>query len=176
MKYLCVIDFQNDFITGSLANKEAEKIVKPISNLIRNFDGEIILTFDCHDDETYLDTQEGKNLPIKHCIDNTAGYFFPQEVAEAILSNPSHVTAIDKHTFGTLDWGDYSIQKDDEIYICGLCTDICVITNALILKTIFPETPIFVYEDLCAGTTIEKHEQALSVMESCQIKRIKFKG
>lgn len=168
MKYLLVIDVQNDFITGSLANKDAEKIVEPLAEKIRTFDGQVIVTLDIHD-MNYLSTQEGKMLPIEHCI-MEHGYMPPNEIVEAVQSrSEDSVTAIEKHTFGTMEWESFGITKDDEIYICGLCTDICVVTNALIVKTLFPETPIHVIGSLCAGTSKEKHDEALDVMQSCQI-------
>ena len=173
MKYLVVIDFQNDFITGSLANKEAAKLVSPMADMIRNFDGQVILTMDVHN-LNYMNTQEGKILPIEHCI-TEQGILPPEEIIEAVQSrNEDDTTAIEKHTFGTLDWQSFSISPDDEIYICGLCTDICVITNALILKTLFPETEIRVIEDLCAGTSVENHNAALNVMFACQVRGIKM--
>lgn len=172
MKWLLVIDMQNDFITGSLENAEAEKIVPEIASLIKVWDGNIILTFDMHDNN-YLNTSEGKHLPIEHCITDD-GMLPPKEISDALnmvhYNKPEVVIdAIEKHTFGSLDWQSWWFSENDELYICGTCTDICVISNALILKTMFPEVPVCLIEDLCAGTTKEDHDKAVDVMMKCQV-------
>lgn len=167
-KLLIIIDMQNDFIDGSLANVEAQKIVPGIVNLLHNWNGDVIVTRDTHQEE-YLDTQEGKYLPIKHCIENTEGWAINSDILHALPVTRTEV--LDKPTFGSLALiTDAPIY--DEIYLCGTCTDICVISNALILKAAVQETPIKVFGNLCAGSTIEKHKEALDVMKSCQIEVI----
>lgn len=171
-KTLIIIDMQNDFISGSLANKDAEAIVEPMCEYIKNFKGNIICTRDTHQ-ANYLNTMEGKNLPIEHCIEDTAGHCIDDRILKALRGKDYIV--IDKNTFGTLEWGNWistylydNLEKCD-IEICGTCTDICVISNALILKAMYHEHNISVLANLCAGLTKEKHEAALNVMSSCQI-------
>ena len=178
-KLLIIIDMQNDFIDGSLANKDAQPIVEPITKLVGSWDGDIIFTRDTHLDN-YLDTLEGKYLPIPHCILRTSGWDINPIISDAANSNEKcHIKYINKVSFGFFGWNDYLIYPNkehiyDEIYICGTCTDICVVSNALILKSILTETPIKVYGNLCAGTTKEKHEAALEVMRSCQCEVIDY--
>lgn len=169
-KILIVVDMQNDFIDGSLGTKEAESIVEKVQAKIEQYKKEgqtIIFTRDTHTTE-YLNTQEGKNLPVKHCIRNTKGW----EISKELNSNECKI--IDKPTFGSVDlvkYISYIIRdnKDTEIELVGLCTDICVISNALILKANFTETPITVDASCCAGVTPYKHKCALETMKSCQI-------
>lgn len=180
-KILVVIDVQNDFVTGTLANKHAQKVIPEIVNLVKKFGDDgcpIIFTKDTHDDDSYLDSQEGKKLPIKHCICGTHGRDIVYEVYGSIPQDNDDTKIIEKCTFGKSDLGKYvcdiihSREKYrciDKIYICGFCTDICVITNALILKACMPEIEIYVVSDACAGTTPEKHNMALEIMKSCQI-------
>ena len=168
-RVLAVIDMQNDFIDGSLGTPEAQKIVKPVADFMLTFhkDNDIVFcTKDTHFDTTYFNTQEGKKLPIPHCIYGTKGHDFP----EAIKAASEYVNALTpyKQTFGYNNWGNFDISPK-EIIVCGLCTDICVIANAVLLKTFFPEVPIVVMKDLCAGTTPEAHQKALDVMKSLQI-------
>lgn len=180
-KVLIVVDMQNDFISGSLANTEAQKIVPEIVNLIKSWDGDVVLTMDTHEKDTYLNSMEGKNLPIEHCIRGEDGWFIDTEIEYAAREHDKHIggkyTHITKPTFGYRDWAcALSSTKEkcryDEIYLCGTCTDICVISNALLLKTMFPEIPVKVFGNLCAGLTPEKHQAALNVMESCQVEVI----
>lgn len=168
-KLLVIVDMQNDFITGSLANPEAEKIIPGIVELIKNFKGCIIATKDSHFDN-YLDTQEGKRLPIKHCIYNTEGHEIVKDIQKVLNKKPNYLGSIYKDTFGSMALGGIS-KRDcyDEIYFVGTCTDICVISNAIICKTFIPESRIIVLKDLCAGTTKENHENALKAMAQCQI-------
>lgn len=168
-KYLIVIDMQNDFVTGPLGTPEAVAIVNKIKNKIikeypvRSF---VFFTRDTHY-SNYFDSQEGKKLP-KHCINETPGWCIVDE-----LNKFSESRIINKTTFGTLNWTDRFLFQDCyTIEIVGVCTDICVISNALILKTIFPETKIIVDSSCCAGTTPELHQKALDVMRSCQIEVI----
>lgn len=165
MKYLIVIDCQKDFISGSLANKDAQNIYPNILNKISAAQKEnknIIYTKDTHT-KNYLNTLEGKKLPIEHCIENSAGW----ELEKGIVLNKKDIV-ICKPNFGYTNWFKY-INDPDEIEIIGLVTDICVISNALILKATFPETEIIVDSSCCAGLTPEKHAAALEVMKSCQI-------
>ena len=160
MKTLIVIDMQNDFVTGSLANPAAEAIIPFIKAEWKSgkYDS-VFFTKDTHD-ENYLETQEGKNLPIKHCIRGTEGW----EIVEPLKGG----LWMGKSTFGRPDWG-WPFSEADEIVLVGTCTDICVISNALILKSTFPETKITVLAKGCAGSTPERHAAALEVMKSCQI-------
>lgn len=167
-KALVVIDMQNDFITGALANQEGQKIVGKIADYIRNFDGDIIATRDTHDGN-YLNTQEGQNLPIPHCIHKTKGWEIVPEVQKA-LDEKQGVTYIDKPTFGSIALGDRIARKlYKSIELIGVCTDICVISNALLIKACAIETPVTVIEDLCAGVTTESHKTAIQAMKNCQI-------
>ena len=169
MKYLIIVDMQKDFINGSLGTEEAEKIVPEVIKKIKEFDGTILATRDTHG-EDYLDTQEGKKLPVVHCIKGSAGWELPEEIKCLIKEPP-----IDKETFGSTElpkWlKNYEKQQEkiDSITLVGLCTDICVISNAMILKAYYPEIPIIVDASCCAGVTTESHRQALSAMKMCQI-------
>ena len=159
---LIVVDMQNDFVTGSLGTKEAERIVDPVREKICEYQergDEIIFTRDTHDDY-YLDTPEGKKLPVKHCIYPTKGW----QIVDG-LEVPG-CKYIDKETFGSLEWKDFAFDK---IELVGLCTDICVVSNALILKAMFPYAEISVDASCCAGVTPETHKAALETMKMCQI-------
>jgi len=165
---LVVIDMQNDFIDGVLGTKEAQTIVPKMAEYIKNFDGYVLATLDTHYDVNYLDTQEGKKLPIKHCIAGTLGHNINKEIKDALTDKYGY--NIDKSTFGTLEFAnDPWVEEAKNIYICGVCTDICVISNAMILKAVNPEAKIVVLKDLCAGTTPGNHAMALVAMEHCQI-------
>ena len=169
-KLLVIVDMQNDFITGALANIEGQKIVPGIVELIKNFDGDIIVTRDTHH-ENYLDTQEGKRLPVVHCIENTEGWKIVPEIQEALDAKPeSTVTYIDKPTFGSIALGERVARKlYDKVELCGVCTDICVISNAMVIKACAIETNVAVHKDLCAGVTPDTHKTALDAMAGCQI-------
>ncbi|MBE5743090.1 MAG: cysteine hydrolase [Clostridiales bacterium] len=165
MKYLIVVDMQNDFITGSLGSKLAEKIVPQVINKVKTYDGQVIFTRDTHF-ENYLSTQEGKNLPVEHCVKDTFGWEICNEL------KPYAKTIVDKPSFGSVELPNVikSFSNEiEEIELCGLCTDICVISNAMILKAVFPEVKIKVDSSCCAGVTIESHENALNAMKSVQI-------
>ena len=168
MKILIVVDMQNDFIDGSLANPAAQKIIPEMVGFIKQFN-KVIFTRDTHE-VNYLETAEGKSLPIKHCIRKTDGWNIRRELEDAALDSPNmkYIGYIDKPTFGYMDW-KLNLNYDDEIVMVGTCTDICVISNALILKAKYPENKITVVGHLCAGLTEEKHKAALNVMRSCQI-------
>ena len=170
-KILIIIDAQNDFITGDLGSKEAEKARNNICNFIDEYAesyDEIYLTRDTHN-EVYLSTNEGYHLPVIHCIENSQGWQIDSKIL-FYLKGYKH-RYINKNTFGYLDWNKGVLDQTDEmaIDIMGFCTDICVITNALILKTEFPEANITVRHKCCAGTSIKNHEAALDIMGSCQI-------
>jgi len=170
MKAFIIIDMQNDFITGALANKDAEAVLPKIADYMENeldFHDYVYATRDTHT-ENYFNTQEGRNLPIKHCVYQTKGWEYPAILDDKI--SPFQGEYIDKPTFGYIDWKEHLEAKYlDEIVLCGTCTDICVVSNVLILKALFPETKVTVLKDLCAGLTPEKHEAALDVMRSCQV-------
>ncbi len=169
MKTLIVIDMQNDFVTGSLANPAAEAIIPFIKAECESgkYD-HIVFTQDTHD-SNYLNTQEGKKLPIKHCIRGEKGQMIVDELAKFAYTDDGDQT-LDKTTFGYLDWCELDdASSAEEIVLVGTCTDICVISNALILKSTFPENKITVLAKGCAGLTPEKHAAALEVMKSCQI-------
>ena len=171
MDTLIIVDMQNDFVYGSLANPAAQAIVEPMAQFIESFDGRVIATLDTHYDN-YLSTQEGKFLPVPHCIFGSKGYNMVPRLRDAICEK--YITrgssSINKKSFGYLYWGELkSIKDSDRFILVGTCTDICVISNALILKATYPEKEIIVLEDLCAGLTEKKHKAALEVMKSCQV-------
>ena len=166
---LLVIDMQNDFIDGALGTPEAVAIVPKVREKIRSFDGTVLFTRDTHG-ENYMETQEGKNLPVPHCIRGTDGWQIRPELEELRVTEP-----IDKGTFGSDELGKILRDLNDEdpigsITVIGLCTDICVISNALLAKAFLPEVPIEVDASCCAGVTPESHENALKAMASCQIR------
>lgn len=165
MKYLIVVDMQNDFITGSLGSKLAEEIVVNVVEKVKNFDGKVIFTRDTHFVD-YMKTQEGKNLPVEHCIKDTDGW----QICNELMPYVNEV--VDKIAFGSIDLPkillDYG-EEIEKIELCGLCTDICVISNAIILKSAFPEVKIAVDSNCCAGVSVESHNIALNAMKAVQI-------
>ncbi len=173
-KVLVVVDMQNDFIDGALANEAAQAIVPKIADYISRFKGLVVFTRDTHH-KNYLDTREGKHLPIPHCIARTQGWQVNAEILKAAQDNPKVCTIfVDKQSFSagtdlfraiSNRWG----EDIESIELCGTCTDICVISNALELIGDFRDGEIIVHESMCAGLTKEKHEAALEVMRSCQI-------
>ena len=172
-KTLVIVDMQNDFIDGALANPAAAAIVEPMAEYIKAWDGEqIICTKDTHY-ANYLETQEGKNLPIEHCMEGTEGWSINDTLFEAIMHQTCDWSIVEKDSFGDIEELDDELDVYvDEIYICGTCTDICVVSVALNLKARYPEVKIYCIADLCAGLTPEKHDAALEVMRSCQIEVI----
>lgn len=169
-KLLVVVDMQNDFIDGSLGTPEAVAIVPNVVEKIKNWDGKIISTLDTHK-ENYLETREGKNLPVEHCIENTDGHRMYSKVFEALCDNiAADFGTLTKRTFGSTALPEL-IRGDDIDYIelIGLCTDICVVSNALLLKANYPEMHIAVDASCCAGVTPESHKAALLTMKMCQI-------
>ena len=171
MKVYCVIDMQNDFIDGALGTPEAQAIVEPVANFLRNLDyeHEVIATRDTHYND-YLETNEGRHLPVEHCLIDSHGWQINEDVAEALDALDARI--IDKPNFGISPerWAQ-SLENVDvtEVVLFGLCTDICVISNALAMKTAYPEIPVKVYSDLCAGVSPESHEAALLTMKMCQV-------
>ena len=164
-KTLIVVDMQKDFIDGSLGTKEAEAIVENVKRKIAAYQergDEIIFTRDTHQ-ENYLDTNEGKHLPVVHCIEGTEGW----RIAEG-LEVPGAIY-IDKPSFGYMNWKDYNLE---EVELVGLCTDICVVSNALIIKAAYPEIRVSVDAECCAGVTPESHKAALLTMKMCQVEVI----
>ena len=179
-KILVVVDMQNDFIDGSLGTDEAKKIVPAVVNKINSFAGDIYATKDTHYDD-YLTTPEGINLPVEHCIRDTSGWEINNEVEAALSSfsiKPDNILSyVLKPTFGSTDlvwlieenFEEGYAEEDLYIELVGLCTDICVVSNALLLKANFPSAKISVDSSCCAGVTPETHEAALTTMRMCQI-------
>lgn len=169
---LVVVDMQNDFIDGSLGTQEAQLIVPKVAEKIKEYNKyDIIYTMDSHF-KTYLSTAEGRKLPIPHCIVGTHGWALSDKLNVSDYSQKAI-----KYSFGYTDWYDCINNREDSrlidtIEIVGLCTDICVVSNALFLKSIFPEKKIIVDASCCAGTTPENHQKALDVMKCCQIEVI----
>ncbi len=168
MKILVVVDMQNDFIDGALGSPEAVAIVPYVKSVIESFDGKVYFTRDTHA-ENYMETQEGKNLPVPHCIKGTHGWQIRDE-----LDSLRKTEAIDKITFGSSELVNVLAgEKDIEsITFVGLCTDICVISNVMITKAYFPEIPLIVDAKACAGVTPQSHKTALDAMKICQVKII----
>lgn len=167
---LVVVDMQRDFVDGSLGTAEAVAIVPNVKRKIEDFDGDIFVTLDTHF-ENYLETSEGKKLPVEHCVKGTEGHRLCDEVRSVLAEKPH--TVVEKLTFGSLELPKLildSVGDDDlRIELVGLCTDICVVSNALILKASFPECSISVDASCCAGVTPDSHDSALEVMRMCQI-------
>lgn len=165
---LIVVDMQNDFIDGALGTKEAVAIVPKVAEKIRNFSGKVLFTRDTHE-ENYMETQEGKNLPVPHCIRGTKGWEICDEL-EALRTE----VPIDKVTFGSAELGSLLKEENvkneiNSITLVGLCTDICVISNAMLIKAFLPEVKIIVDAACCAGVSPESHRNALDAMKVCQI-------
>ena len=186
-KLLIVVDMQNDFVNGILGTKEAQEIVPKIKKKIEEWEGDILFTLDTHY-ENYLETSEGKNLPIKHCIKYTDGWDIVEPLMTAVLRKEERYEergdfsftfwTISKETFGSPELiqllkqkfiSGKLIDKYESFELVGVCTDICVISNAILLKSNFPEKEICIDKNCCAGTTPEDHEAAIQVMKSCQI-------
>ena len=167
-KLLIVVDMQTDFVTGALGTKEAQAIVPMVAEKIKKAkeDGtDVIFTLDTHE-ENYLDTHEGKQLPVPHCIKNTEGWMLVPQLRPLA----GGCMSVEKPTFGSTRLAHIVGRAGyDEIELIGLCTDICVISNAMILKASVPETPISVDASCCAGVTPESHANALAAMKMCQI-------
>ena len=169
--YLIVIDMQNDFVSGSLGTEDAKKIAERVISKVKNFKGNVIFTLDTHG-EDYMETQEGKLLPVRHCIEGSEGWHLIRELDE--VQKEKGFPVYRKNTFVSRKLAEdlYDINSKHpikSIEIIGLCTDICVVSNALMIKGFLPEVPIKVDSTCCAGVTTERHEAALKTMESCQI-------
>ncbi len=166
---LIVVDMQKDFVDGALGTPEAQAIVPAVCEKIRAFEGDIIVTFDTHE-ENYMETSEGRNLPVPHCIKGTMGWALDLRVAEALEGKRFRM--IEKPTFGSVRLPEILRETYGEeftVELIGLCTDICVVSNALLLKANFTEIPISVDAACCAGVTPESHNAALTTMKMCQI-------
>lgn len=170
-KYLVVVDMQEDFITGALGSKEAEGIVSRVVQKVKEFDGTVLFTMDTHT-EQYLTTQEGRCLPVEHCIRGTHGW----ELVEPLrgMQKAENYGVYEKDTFGCAALAQElkrrnEKQRIESIELIGVCTDICVVSNALMIKAFLPEVPVSVDAGCCAGVTEEKHRAALETMKSCQI-------
>ncbi len=169
-KILVVVDMQNDFIEGTLGTQEAQDIVERAAAAIKGFEGSIYVTMDTHQ-SNYLETAEGKKLPVVHCVRDTEGWLLNKTILTAL--SEKEYTTIEKGTFGSTRLAEEIRKEGDqeelEIECFGLCTDICVVSNVLLLKANFPEAKIMVRADCCAGVTPETHEAALQTMKMCQI-------
>ena len=165
---LVVVDMQKDFIDGALGTKEAAAIVDNVAQAVRAFDGEVVFTRDTHHDD-YLETQEGRNLPVPHCIEGTDGWQLDKKL-EVLRTDDMKI--FDKPTFGSVALAAYlkAVGEVESVTLAGLCTDICVISNALLIKAYMPETEVRVLERCCAGVTPQSHANALEAMKMCQIK------
>ncbi len=169
---LIVVDIQNDFINGSLGTKEAEAISPKVYEKIKSYleaGKKVCLTLDTHH-ENYMNTQEGEKLPVVHCIEDTDGWLPPIEYSDLLRNHEGQYFFLKKECFGFLPWINLlSNNVPSTAEIVGLCTDICVISNALILRSTFPELRLTVDPTCCAGSTPEAHEAALTVLRSCQV-------
>ena len=173
-----VVDMQNDFVDGSLGSKEAQaivpKVIEYVDEASKDENTLIFFTQDTHYDEEYLDTQEGKLLPVKHCIVGDPGWKIIDGLQKYIVIEDDRRNVVRKDAFGskylsTFMEAYFDDDKVEQIDIVGLCTDICVISNAMILKSEYPEAKIIVHSSMCAGVTPESHERALEAMKTCQI-------
>lgn len=172
MNVLIVIDMQYDFIDGTLGSPQAQAIVPAVREKIRTFDGPIVFTRDTHDDG-YLASQEGKHLPVEHCTRGTKGWEIAEDLLEVARERDQRVDVLDKPNFGSLDLVTHlkemhEAEPIEMITMVGLCTDICVVSNALLMKAGLPEIPLYVDAKCCAGVTQESHEAALLTMKMCQ--------
>ncbi len=164
MKVLIVVDMQVDFTTGSLGAPHEAAIIPKVVEKVKNFDGTVIFTRDTHGQD-YLSTQEGRKLPVVHCVKGTPGWEICPEL------QPFVKTVVDKPSFGSLELPKRLAEMGsvESVELCGLCTDICVISNAMILKAAFPEIPVSVDAACCAGVTVQSHQTALDAMKAVQI-------
>lgn len=169
-RFLIVVDMQKDFVDGALGSVEAQAIVPAVVEKIRSFNGQIIVTYDTHE-EDYLQSREGRFLPVPHCIRDTDGWQLDAAVAE-VLADRAY-TVVEKPTFGAVTLPEVVQQLAGEeefsVELIGLCTDICVVSNAMLLKAAFPEADISVDAACCAGVTPLSHQSALTTMACCQI-------
>lgn len=171
MKYLIVVDMQKDFVTGVLGTAEAQRILPAVTAKVQDFDGRVIFTRDTHQDN-YMETQEGKYLPVPHCIQGSEGWQLMEPLEE--IRAAQNLPVYDKVTFGCPELARDLVRTNEQepitsIELIGVCTDICVVSNALVIKAHLPEVPVYVDPACCAGVTPEAHEAALNTMRSCQI-------
>ena len=168
MKSIVVVDMQNDFIDGSLGTKEAQEMLPRLKDklkkVVENGSAELVFTMDTHGKD-YLNTQEGKNLPVEHCIKGTQGWEISPELGEFVAKAKA---VVEKPTFGSTELIKH-LNAADEVELVGLCTDICVISNALLIKAAYPEMKVSVDAQCCAGVTPESHANALEAMKMCQV-------
>lgn len=173
-RILIVIDMQNDFITGTLGSAEAEAVVENVVRKIQKYNREgerILCTLDTHY-QNYRDTQEGRKLPVPHCIKPENGWELNERIKEELAKNAGKIRYFEKNTFGSWELAEYLKQTADartEFEFIGVCTDICVVSNVLLVKAAFPENKIIVDASCCAGVTKETHRYALETMKMCQI-------
>lgn len=168
---LVIVDMQNDFLTGALGTAEGQAILPAVTDFVRGWAGELVFTRDTHTPD-YLNTQEGKNLPVVHCVKGTEGWQLAGELDA--LAKQRGCKVFDKPAFGSTELAHWAAarhaqQPFDRISLAGVCTDICVISNALLLKAALPEVPVQVYGSLCAGVSPESHTRALEAMRVCQV-------
>ena len=169
MKVLIVVDMQNDFVDGVLGSKEAVSMIDTAVETITSFDGKVFYTQDTHG-EDYLDTEEGRHLPVVHCIKGSEGWKIHPKIEKALLLKGA--TRIEKSTFGSeklMGIIEKEVPEVESITLIGICTDICVISNAMLAKAHFQNTPVTVISSACAGVTPESHENALEAMKMCHI-------
>ena len=168
MKSIVVVDMQNDFIDGSLGTKEAQEMLPRLKDklkkVVENGSAELFFTMDTHGKD-YLNTQEGKNLPVEHCIKGTQGWEISPELGEFVAKAKA---VVEKPTFGSMELIKH-LKAADEVELVGLCTDICVISNALLIKAAYPEMKVSVDAQCCAGLTPDSHANALEAMKMCQV-------
>ena len=169
-KVLVVVDMQNDFLNGALGSPEAEKIIPNVKDLIKDFKGEVIFTRDTHG-EDYLNTREGRHLPVPHCTRGSRGW----QITDELETLGRRI--FDKPTFGSVHLAKYLAEMHERaglesVTLVGVCTDICVISNAMLIKAYLPELDVIVDASCCAGVSRESHENALSAMRACQIEII----
>ncbi len=170
-KFLIVIDMQNDFVTGTLSSPEASAILNNVVRKVESFDGRVVFTMDTHD-ETYGKTQEGRLLPVSHCIKESDGWKLVKPLDE--IAGKKGAMVFEKNSFGSISLAKYLSEVNEaepisSITLIGVCTDICVVSNALLLKAYLPEVEIHVDPSCAAGVSREKNEAALETMRSCQI-------
>lgn len=162
---LIVVDMQNDFITGALGTREAQAILPDVTALVSGWDGPVAFTRDTHTPD-YLNTQEGRNLPVPHCIRDTPGW----QIADPLRPFAEQAAVFDKPSFGSPELAAWCReQAPDTITLCGVCTGICVISNALLVKAALPETPVRVIAHCCACVIPQSHDTALAAMKLCQV-------
>ncbi|WP_298650131.1 cysteine hydrolase family protein [uncultured Granulicatella sp.] len=169
MKVLIVVDMQNDFVDGVLGSKEAISMIDTAVESITSFDGKVFYTQDTHG-EDYLETEEGRHLPVVHCIKGSEGWKIHPKIEKALLLKDA--TGIEKSTFGSeklMGIIEKEVPDVESITLIGICTDICVISNAMLAKAHFQNTPVTVISSACAGVTPESHENALEAMKMCHI-------